>query len=109
MLKRLLFLSLLACLCTSEAATLGIGNTTCMQYASDSRTKRNFVDTRIGAKYYTWSQGFITAMNHALDEDVGKTKSPDRILDWLVDYCEVNRLDNYSTANQAFYDMMLTE
>ncbi len=105
MMRKILLISLLLAISPTHATTLlGVGNTSCLQFLTDSKTKRNFVDTQTGIMYYSWTQGFITAMNDVMDADVGKNKSPDRLLNWLIDYCEANRLDNYYKANKAYYE-----
>ncbi len=91
-----------------EATTvLGVGSTSCLQFVTDSKSKRNFVNTQKGVQYYSWTEGFITSQNAQLEEAAGKNKSPDRILRWLVDYCEANPLDNYFTANEAYFDNLI--
>ena len=109
MYQRSLILILLLTTCVFAQATtvLGVGSTSCLQYVTDSKSKRNFVNTQKGIQYYSWTQGFITSQNAQLDEAAGKNKSPDRILQWLVDYCEANPLDNYFTANEAYYEDLL--
>ena len=87
-----------------EVPTSGEGIHTCGQYSESYRND----PSRIGALYFSWAQGFMTALNAVYIS----TKKPyrnfggvDAVLQEqaIREYCDQHPLGNYTDAVWSFY------
>jgi hypothetical protein len=82
----------------------GAGVLTCAQFGEEYRRRGDLAELQ----YFTWAQGFMSAMNSANASEGHPTadlnpRSIDRQLQWLRQYCDSHPLSSYSLGVALLY------
>jgi hypothetical protein len=81
---------------------LGAGTVSCGKWTAARKGDDDISKTE-AAVYFSWAEGYLTAIQQALPEvnkGVRQTDA-DGLAGWLDDYCAAHSLDNLAAASQA--------